>query len=68
MHDLTASNNAALTNKLTNSRLAMIVDRYKFFRWTPRTAGITIAYVLVVPAFFGYLGYAYDVSFYSASF
>ncbi|KAL9054528.1 MAG: hypothetical protein Q9162_004084 [Coniocarpon cinnabarinum] len=39
---------------------SMMVERYKFFRWTPRTASITIAYVLVVPAIFGYMGFATD--------
>lgn len=46
----------------TDGFVAMIVDRYKYFRWTPRTAGVTIAYVIVVPALFGYLGFATDVS------
>lgn len=40
----------------------MAVDRYKHFRWTPRTAWITVAYVCIVPAMFGYIGYTTDVS------
>lgn len=40
----------------------MMVDRYKYFRWTPRTAWLTIAYVIAFPTFMGYFSYKYDVS------
>jgi hypothetical protein len=40
----------------------MIQNRYKYFRWTRRTAGITFMYVVVVPGIIGYLGYKTDVS------
>lgn len=40
----------------------MMVERYRFFRWTPRTAWISFAYVIAVPALFGYMGYVTDVS------
>jgi hypothetical protein len=40
----------------------MIQNRYKYFRWTKRTAGITLMYVFVVPSIIGYLGYKTDVS------
>jgi len=40
----------------------MMVDRYKYFRWTPRTAWLTIAYVVAFPTFMGYFSYKYDVS------
>ena len=40
----------------------MNVNRHKYFRWTPRTAWLTFAYVVVVPAMFGYLGFVTDVS------
>jgi hypothetical protein len=40
----------------------MITNRYKYFRWTKRTAGITFMYVVVVPSIIGYLGYKTDVS------
>jgi hypothetical protein len=40
----------------------MITNRYKYFRWTRRTAGITVMYVFVVPSIIGYLGYKTDVS------
>ncbi|KAI5805627.1 NADH:ubiquinone oxidoreductase 6.6kD subunit, partial [Peziza echinospora] len=33
-------------------------NRYKYFRWTPRTAKITFAYVVVVPGLLGWLAYA----------
>lgn len=39
----------------------MTMNRARFFRWTPRTARITFIYVVVVPMFFGVLGYKYDV-------
>ena len=34
----------------------------KYFRWTPRTAWITFAYAVAVPAMFGYMGFVTDVS------
>ena len=34
----------------------MLINRHKFFRWTPRTAWITIAYVLIVPGIFFEIG------------
>jgi uncharacterized membrane protein (UPF0136 family) len=40
----------------------MIQNRYKYFRWTKRTAGITFVYVAVIPGIIGYLGYKTDVS------
>jgi len=40
----------------------MAVDRYKHFRWTPRTAWITVAYVCIVPSIMGYFAYTTDVS------
>lgn len=39
----------------------MFVNKHKYFRWTPRTAWLTIAYVVVVPSIFGYIGYTTDV-------
>lgn len=46
----------------------MMVNRHKYFRWTPRTAWLTFTYVVVVPAMFGYLGFVTDVSFSSCCF
>jgi hypothetical protein len=40
----------------------MVVNRHKHFKWTPRTAWITVAYVMVVPAMLGVAGYMTDVS------
>lgn len=40
----------------------MTNNRYKYFRWTPRTAGITFAYMVVVPGVIGYIAYKTDVS------
>ncbi|KAF8539606.1 hypothetical protein BDD12DRAFT_736707, partial [Trichophaea hybrida] len=34
--------------------------RYRYFRWTPRTAKYTFIYVIAVPAVIGYLGYITD--------
>ncbi|KAK2070616.1 hypothetical protein P8C59_005095 [Phyllachora maydis] len=38
----------------------MTTNRYKYFRWTPRTAWITFVYVAVVPSIFGYFAYTTD--------
>ncbi|EKD13088.1 uncharacterized protein L3040_007171 [Drepanopeziza brunnea f. sp. 'multigermtubi'] len=38
----------------------MWINRYKYFRWTGRTAGITFAYVAAFPAFIGYLAFTTD--------
>jgi hypothetical protein len=40
----------------------MMKVRHKFFRWTPRTAKITIIYVAVIPSIMGYIAYKTDVS------
>lgn len=37
-------------------------NRFRYFRWTPRTAWITVAYVVVVPSIVGLLAYRTDVS------
>ncbi|KAG0647029.1 hypothetical protein D0Z07_6253 [Hyphodiscus hymeniophilus] len=40
----------------------MMVNRHKYFRWTGRTARITLAYMVAFPAFMGYLAFTTDVS------
>ncbi|KAI0199949.1 NADH:ubiquinone oxidoreductase 6.6kD subunit [Astrocystis sublimbata] len=35
-------------------------NRFKYFRWTPRTAGITFMYGVVVPTIFGVIAYQND--------
>jgi len=40
----------------------MYTNRHKYFRWTPRTAWLTIAYMVLIPGMFGYMGYVTDVS------
>lgn len=40
----------------------MYTNRHKYFRWTPRTAWITLAYMVLVPSMVGYIGYVTDVS------
>ena len=40
----------------------MNAKRNLYFRWTPRTAKITLMYVVVVPSLIGYLAYKTDVS------
>ena len=40
----------------------MSANRWKYFRWTPRTAWITFVYVAVVPSVLGYVGYVTEVS------
>ncbi|GAD94294.1 conserved hypothetical protein [Paecilomyces variotii No. 5] len=32
-------------------------NRYKYFRWTPRTAWLTLVYVGIIPAALGYVAY-----------
>ncbi|RKF55469.1 NADHubiquinone oxidoreductase 6.6kD subunit [Golovinomyces cichoracearum] len=39
----------------------MWINRYKYFRWTGRTAKITFAYMVVVPSIIGYIAYTSDV-------
>ncbi|KAI9838049.1 MAG: hypothetical protein M1819_006203 [Sarea resinae] len=38
----------------------MWVNRHKYFRWTPRTAWLTFAYVVAVPSVLGYFAYTTD--------
>ncbi|KAL1875748.1 hypothetical protein VTK73DRAFT_9809 [Phialemonium thermophilum] len=38
----------------------MTTNRHKYFRWTPRTAGITFVYAVVVPSIVGYFAYTTD--------
>lgn len=40
----------------------MYVKRHEYFRWTTRTAWITIAYVIVVPSVAMYTAYRTEVS------
>ncbi|KAI5856920.1 hypothetical protein BZA05DRAFT_386608 [Tricharina praecox] len=35
-------------------------NRYRYFRWTPRTAKFTFLYVAVIPTVLGYLAFATD--------
>ncbi|KAI8628598.1 NADH:ubiquinone oxidoreductase 6.6kD subunit [Xylariaceae sp. FL1651] len=38
----------------------MTTNRHKYFRWTPRTAGITFVYAILVPSIFGVIAYQTD--------
>ncbi|KAK3375066.1 hypothetical protein B0H63DRAFT_526351 [Podospora didyma] len=38
----------------------MNTNRYRYFRWTPRTAWISFVYIAVVPTIFGVMAYATD--------
>jgi hypothetical protein len=40
----------------------MTTNRHKYFRWTRRTAWISFAYVILVPAMLGTAGYMTEVS------
>ncbi len=42
--------------------LDMAANRWKYFRWTPRTAWLTFVYVVAVPSAVGYMGFVTDVS------
>ncbi|KAH7041314.1 NADH:ubiquinone oxidoreductase 6.6kD subunit [Microdochium trichocladiopsis] len=39
---------------------AMQSNRFRYFRWTPRTAWITFAYVVAVPSIVGVIAYRTD--------
>ncbi|KAK7431811.1 hypothetical protein QQZ08_001752 [Neonectria magnoliae] len=39
---------------------AMQKGRYRFFRWTPRTAKLTFIYVALLPGIMGYIAYKTD--------
>ena len=41
--------------------LDMSANRWKYFRWTPRTAWISFVYIVAVPSVIGYVGYVTDV-------
>jgi hypothetical protein len=36
-------------------------NRYKYFKWTPKTARVTFAYVFLIPSIFLYIGYKTEV-------
>lgn len=38
----------------------MSSNRWKYFRWTPRTAWISFVYMVAVPSVVGYVGYVTD--------
>lgn len=40
----------------------MSANRWKYFRWTPRTAWITFVYVVAVPSVLYYVGFVSEVS------
>jgi hypothetical protein len=40
----------------------MNANRYKYFRWTPRTARLTFTYAVVIPFLVGVIAYQTDVS------
>lgn len=40
----------------------MYVKRHEFFRWTPRTAWLSFAYVIAVPSAFLYMAFKTEVS------
>lgn len=42
----------------------MSMNRYKYFRWTPRTALITINYMVVVPTILTVIAYSTEVCMY----
>ena len=46
----------------SNTRADMTTNRHKYFRWTRRTAWLSFAYVMLVPAMLGTTAYMVDVS------
>ncbi|KAI9850934.1 MAG: hypothetical protein M1838_004820 [Thelocarpon superellum] len=51
-------NNAVTLDPALVKYANMYVNRHKYFRWTPRTAWLTFAYVVAVPSIVGYLAYS----------
>ncbi len=43
--------------------LDMTSNRWKYFRWTPRTAWLTFVYAVAVPSAIGYVGFVTDVRY-----
>ena len=39
----------------------MMINRYKYFRWTPRTAWISFVYMTVIPSALLYAGWRVEV-------
>lgn len=57
-----AEESSVVVNTICLLLIDMTSNRYKYFRWTPRTARITLTYMVVVPAIVGYVAYKSDVS------
>ena len=53
--------NTSLTPLSTHTD--MYVKRHEFFRWTPKTAWLTVTYVVAVPAAFVYMAFATEVGY-----
>ena len=47
--------------KSDDDLIDMHMNRYKYFRWTPRTVKLTFWYVFAVPTALGYLAYKTEV-------
>lgn len=54
-------NGVVCCERALTSYAVMMKHRYKYFRWTKRTAWLTFTYVVAVPAFVGYWGYQFEV-------
>lgn len=39
----------------------MMANRYKYFRWTPRTGWLTFVYVVAIPSVIAFQGWRLDV-------
>jgi len=39
---------------------SMSSNRYKYFKWTPKTTRVTVQYVVVIPAILAYFAYQQD--------
>ncbi|KAF2232029.1 hypothetical protein EV356DRAFT_506224 [Viridothelium virens] len=54
------NHNILHTDPALSKYSSLWVNRHQYFRWTPRTAWLTFAYVIMVPGIFGYMGYVTD--------
>ncbi|OAL68903.1 hypothetical protein A7D00_7158 [Trichophyton violaceum] len=49
-------------SRITHANLCIDThkNRYKYFRWTPRTAWLSFCYMAVIPGIIGYISYKTD--------
>ena len=61
VHEFVSPSEPSTAWASSDSAAELNKERYKYFRWTPRTARINFMYVIFVPSILGYLFYYQDV-------